>query len=94
MDLREYETHFWSRITKAGIIGRERSDVKAEECETQVGYLTQCKEMTCAGIEENMEQMSSDLFLLERARSNTNRYLRRKCVRKIKVFHETLISPW
>ena len=62
MDLREYETHFWSRITKAGIIGREKSDVEAEECETQVGYLTQCKEMTCARIEENMEQMSSDLF--------------------------------
>ena len=52
MDLREYETHFWSRITKAGIIGREKSDVEAEECETQVGYLTQCKEMTCARIEE------------------------------------------
>ena len=52
----------WSRITEAGIIGREGGDVEAKECETQVGYLTQCKEMTCARIEENMEQMSSDLF--------------------------------
>ena len=52
----------WSRITKADIIDREGGNVEAEECETQVGYLTQCKEMTCARIEENMEQMSSDLF--------------------------------
>ena len=62
MNLRENETHFWSRITKAGIIDRERSDVEAKECETQVGYLTQCKEMTRARIEENMERIASDLF--------------------------------